>query len=110
MAWVLRPIIRREVHPETTYNHQAQFDKGVGFWCKTPGSDIGQRQLERPGYKEKYGKPPLPPRDRLSARLTILLALTKVRHALMKEILADTDSIADAKAHGYELKLGGNDD
>jgi hypothetical protein len=99
---MLAPIIRRAVYPETTFNNEAQY--APGGWNYQPGTDISEKNLARPGFKEKHGKKPLDPRFRLSARLGILLALTHARNALMKEILADKESIADAKAHGQNIE------
>lgn len=108
IAMMLRPLVRRAVYPETTYNHESQWDPKAGFGA-VPNADISDKRLERAGYKEKYGKKPLAPRERLAARLGILLALSHARSAIMKEILADTESIADAKEHGYKLNLGDED-
>lgn len=105
IAAMLKPLIRRAVHPETTFNHEAQY--AHGGWNYRPDADIQEKNLARPGFVEKHGKKPLPPRERLAARLGILLALTRARHALMKEILEDKEAIADAKKHGYDLNAGG---
>jgi hypothetical protein len=96
----LAPIMRRAVHPETTYNDDAQY--APGSWLYQPGANISERNLARPGHKEKFGKKPLPPRERLAARLTLLMVLNEVELTLMREIKDDTEAIADAKAYGME--------
>lgn len=97
----LEPIMRRIVHPETTYNREAQY--APGGWAYQPEADIREKNLARPGHKEKFGKKPLLPRERLAARLTLLMLLKEAELALMREIKADTEAIADAKAYGAEL-------
>lgn len=99
ISYTLAPIIRRTVHPETTYIGDGPYS------YSTRGTDIGLKNAARPEYVKKYGKPPLKPRERLSARLELMLALTRMKNQLAKEILADTESIADAKAHKAEYNL-----
>ena len=86
---LLEPVARRAVYPETTYRLRNSWDI----------KDV-------PKGQEKFGMPPLEPRHRLSTRLSLLVALKRFENQLMKELLADTESIADARAHGQEVPLG----
>jgi hypothetical protein len=89
IASLLAPVIRRAVFPETTYLHG--------------GADVKVRGYHRPRLHET--KRPLPPRDRLAARLSILYALKECERQLMTDMLADTEAIADAKVHNTVVGL-----
>ncbi len=93
VAAALEPIIRRAVHPETTHIGDGPYS----FTAR--GSDIGPSKRANPAYTKKYGKPPLEPRYRLSTRLALMLAVTRIKNDLMKQILADEEATADAKKH-----------
>lgn len=84
----LAPVIRRAVHPETTF-------AGTGEDLPRHASLL--RHAERMGHQPK---PPLAPRERLAARLTLVMVLTECKNQLVKEILADVESIEDAKRSG----------
>ena len=89
---LLEPVARRAVYPETTY--RVLDNRGVSIIKDVPKGH------------EKFGMPPLEPRHRLSTRLSMMVALKQFENKLMKEVLADTESIADARAHGQEVPLG----
>lgn len=72
----LSPIFHRVQHPEAYDNL---------------GNKL--RKYEKPYFK------PMEPRHRLSTNLVLLLALKEVEIALMKEIMADTEAVEDAKKH-----------
>ena len=87
IAEAIAPVVRRAVQPETTYLD------GGGDVLPRRGAYLGTRSsLHEP-------KKPLAPRDRLSTRLSLLLALSECRKQLMLDIIRDVEAIADAKAH-----------
>lgn len=55
------------------------------------------------GNGGKYRRKPLQPRERLAVRLAILVEMKEAEIALMKEIMSDEESLADAKLHKGDL-------
>ena len=83
---ILQRVCTEAVHPESVY--VAPRFKG----------DSRATRGERPR--------PLRARDRLNVRLEILLELAEFKVALMKELLADKESIEDARRSGMTLPEG----
>ena len=92
VAAVLAPLVRRAVYPETTYKEEN--------WGAKKGADLTRFDLAR---KDKFGMPPLLPRERLSTRLAFIVALKEAELQLLRDIKADTEAIEDAKAHGQKV-------
>lgn len=88
VSQAIAPIYRRAIKPETTYAFN--------------GGDIpGRGPLPHEKLDRRFAaKHPLAPRDRLSARLAMLCALTECQNRIMKDILSDAEAVADAKLHG----------
>jgi hypothetical protein len=76
--------------------------------------DQDGRRIYRYAARTRTPQDPLAPRDRLPVRLELLVSVKAWELALMKEIMADTEAIADAKAHsatcaGCEEAIGALD-
>lgn len=87
VADAMAPILRRAVNPETTF--------------ASTGADIPPIHSHLPlaTRRRHEAKAPLAPRDRLSARLSMLVALKECERQLMLDILRDVEAIEDAKKH-----------
>ncbi len=93
IAYVVRPIVKQTVQPELHYKDGHLM----------AGRPIPEKHHTYPGFVKRYGKEPLEPRFRLSARLTLMLVLTRLKNELAKEILEDKEAVEDARKHKMDL-------
>lgn len=78
VAAALDKIKHARLHPE-------EFDR------------INGRRLYTSSAQKRDGGEPLAPRDRISVRLELAVAVKRWEHALLQAIMDDTEALADAK-------------